>query len=164
MIIGLMSDSHDNLPKIKKAVEFFNKKKVDLVLHAGDFVAPFVVRELGKLSCPLIGVFGNNDGEKEGLIKTIGKIGKIHTGPWELEQEGKKILLLHDPSILNLKELKKKKYNLIVYGHTHKAEIRKEQDLLLINPGECAGWLTHRPTIGWVDLEKMKAEIVELSP
>jgi len=86
MIIGLMSDSHDNLPKIKQAVEFFNKKKVKLVLHAGDFVAPFVVREL------------------------------------------------------------------------------KEQNLLLINPGECADWLTRRPTIGWINLEEMKAEIVEFSP
>ncbi|MCD6231861.1 metallophosphoesterase [Candidatus Aerophobetes bacterium] len=164
MIIGLMSDSHDNLPKIKQAVEFFNKKKVKLVLHAGDFVAPFVVRELEKLSCPLIGVFGNNDGEREGLKKAIEKIGEIHPGPWELEQEGKKILLLHDPSTLNLKKLKKKRYDLIIYGHTHKAEIRKEQNLLLINPGECAGWLTHRPTIAWINLEEIKAEIVELSP
>jgi len=162
MIIGLMADSHDNLPRIKQAVEFFNKKKVDLVLHAGDFVAPFVVRELGKLSCPLIGVFGNNDGEKEGLKKAIGKIGEIHPGPLELEREGKKILLLHDPSTLNLKKLKKKRYDVIVYGHTHKAEIREEQNLLLINPGECAGWLTHRSTIAWINLEEMKAEIVEL--
>lgn len=67
MIIGALSDTHDNLPKIEKAVKFFNKKKVDFVLHAGDFVAPFAVDRLNKLSCEWLGVFGNNDGEKKGL-------------------------------------------------------------------------------------------------
>jgi len=38
MLIGIMADSHDNLPKVRQAVEFFNQKKVALVLHAGDFM------------------------------------------------------------------------------------------------------------------------------
>ena len=53
-------------------------------------------------------------------------------------------------------------YNLIVYGHTHKAEIRREAGTLLINPGECGGWLSGRSTVVWVDLDKMKAQIVAL--
>ncbi len=39
MILGIISDSHDNLPKLKKAVTLFNKKNVSLVLHAGDYIA-----------------------------------------------------------------------------------------------------------------------------
>jgi len=35
MKIGIISDTHDNLPQIKKAVEIFNREKVELVLHAG---------------------------------------------------------------------------------------------------------------------------------
>jgi len=160
MLIGIMADSHDNLPKVRQAVEIFNRKKVGLVLHAGDFIAPFVVRELKNLSCPLIGVFGNNDGERKGLREKIGEIGEVHLPPFSCEQGRKRILLLHDPK--NLKSVQTNQYDLIVYGHTHQPEIKREGRTLLINPGECGGWLTGHCTIGLVDLDKMEAEVITL--
>jgi len=161
MLIGIMGDSHDNLPKVRQAVELFNQRKVGLVLHTGDFVAPFVViKELGKLSCPLIGVFGNNDGEKRGLRGKIRAIGEIHLPPFTLEKEGRKILLLHDPE--DLKNIKTEQYDLIVYGHTHRSEIKREGRALLINPGECGGWLTGRSSVGLVNLDRMEAELITL--
>ena len=98
-------------------MEFFNKRRVKIVLHAGDYVAPFVVRELKKLFSPLIGVFGNNDGEKEGLKKVMGQIGEIHPAPFSLQQEKRKILLLHEPQEWDSLEIDQ--YNLIVFGPTH---------------------------------------------
>jgi len=160
VIVGLMADSHDNLLQVKKAVDFFNNRKVALVLHAGDYVAPFAIKELKKLLCPFIGVFGNNDGEKEGLKEMVGQTGEIHFPPFSLELSSKKVLLLHE--LQKLDSLKIHQYDLIVYGHTHKAEIRKETGTLLINPGECGGWLSGCSTVGWIDLEKMKAEIIAL--
>jgi len=38
MKIGIITDKHDNLPNIKKAVEAFNMEKIDLLLYVGDFV------------------------------------------------------------------------------------------------------------------------------
>jgi len=32
-MIGLMGDSHDDVEAIKKAVEYFNEKGADLVIH-----------------------------------------------------------------------------------------------------------------------------------
>ena len=81
MKIGIMADSHDNLEKIAAAVEVFNNEKVELVLHAGDFIAPFTARPLKYLKCPLTGVFGNNDGEKFGLLKQFEGIGNIYKPP-----------------------------------------------------------------------------------
>ena len=43
MKIGVLSDSHDNVHMVAKAVELFNDEGVVLVVHAGDFIAPFVV-------------------------------------------------------------------------------------------------------------------------
>ena len=43
MLVGLISDTHDNLPMVEKAVKRLNEEKVGLVLHAGDYVAPFVI-------------------------------------------------------------------------------------------------------------------------
>ena len=48
MKIGVLSDTHDHIPKIKRAVEIFNEEKVDLVLHSGDIVAPFSLLTLQK--------------------------------------------------------------------------------------------------------------------
>ena len=79
MIIGVFSDSHDNIEKIKKAVSFFNDRKVDLVIHAGDFIAPFSIAPMEELNCQLVCVFGNNDGERIGLYNRIKDIGEVHT-------------------------------------------------------------------------------------
>jgi len=49
MIIGIISDTHDNLPEIEKAVKLFNQKKVGFVLHAGDFVARLLLINLKSL-------------------------------------------------------------------------------------------------------------------
>lgn len=51
MRIGILSDTHDNLPAIKRAVDFFNQQKVQFVLHAGDFIAPFAIPYIDKLAC-----------------------------------------------------------------------------------------------------------------
>ena len=43
-MIGIMSDSHDNLDAVNIAVQIFNSHECRLVIHAGDFVAPFSAR------------------------------------------------------------------------------------------------------------------------
>ncbi|RLE13722.1 YfcE family phosphodiesterase [Candidatus Aerophobetes bacterium] len=161
MLLGIMADSHDNLVKIEQAVNFFNRRKVDLVLHAGDFVAPFVVRKLKEISCPFIGVFGNNDGERKGLKEKIASIkGEIHTPPYSFVEKGKKILLLHDPA--KLKGMDLSSFQLVIYGHTHRDEVKKIKETVFVNPGECGGWLTGKSTVALVDLETMQVSINSL--
>jgi uncharacterized protein len=52
-LIGIISDSHDNLEAIRKAVEFFNNNDVKAVLHAGDLVSPFTARAFKELKSKL---------------------------------------------------------------------------------------------------------------
>lgn len=73
--IGIMADTHDRLQLIDRAVETLNREGVDLVLHAGDYVAPFAVLRLKPLKAKLIGVFGNNDGDKSLLKERFDEIG-----------------------------------------------------------------------------------------
>jgi len=40
MLIGILSDSHDNFPGLMEAVEIFKRRKVEMILHAGDVIAP----------------------------------------------------------------------------------------------------------------------------
>ena len=67
MKIGVMADTHDHMSRIRQAVELFRRRGVVHVVHAGDFVAPFAIRPLAQLSCPVLAVLGNNDGEVAGL-------------------------------------------------------------------------------------------------
>lgn len=67
---------------------------------------------------------------------------------------------MHQPKFLKAL-IASGKYDLIIYGHTHKVDIREGQPLV-INPGECGGWLTGRRTVAIVDLETMKVEIYDL--
>ena len=64
-MIGIMSDSHDNLDAIRKAVCFFSNLNCELVIHAGDFVAPFAASEMGRLACADSLFLGNRDMSSE---------------------------------------------------------------------------------------------------
>ena len=59
MKIGLISDTHDNIQNIQKAIISFNDKQVRVVIHAGDIVSPEAVEAFDGMR--LIGVIGNND-------------------------------------------------------------------------------------------------------
>ncbi|OQX95741.1 hypothetical protein B6I21_03860 [candidate division KSB1 bacterium 4572_119] len=158
--IGFMADSHDNLPAIRAAVERFNEEKVDLVIHAGDLVAPFTFKEMNKLNCPFEIVLGNNDGEVLGLFKVFK--GKVHQPPFHLKIKNKSILVLHDPGILP-EVLDKSSYDLIIYGHDHIASYKILADgTKILNPGECGGWLYGKRTIAIYNLENEKIGIIEL--
>ena len=158
MLIGVMSDSHDQLPQLRKAIEFFNARAVNIVIHAGDFVAPFSVDLLAGLSCPWIGVFGNNDGERRGL--TLKSEGRIQEPPYELNLGGKSMYITHD--LEDVPDRKIPGRDIIIYGHTHEPSVALRETQLYVNPGELCGLLTGKSTVAVVDTEAMTAEIAEL--
>ena len=159
--VGLMADTHDNRDAVEKAVALFNARGVGLVLHAGDYIAPFNARWMADLEAPMIGVFGNNDGERFGLRAQFEKIGPIHRPPYRFEACGKRILLMHEPDEIDALA-ESGTYDLIVYGHLHEIDLRREQPALVVNPGEAGGWMTGRTTVGVLDLDSLAVEIVDL--
>lgn len=160
-MIGIMSDSHDNLPAIKQAVRIFNQIGCDLVIHTGDFVAPFAARELKALSCPVKAVFGNCDGEKEGLRRAFHSVGEIKDAPFIFKNNNLACLITHvHTSVYDY--LSSGNYDVIIFGHTHKPEIRKEKKTLLLNPGETGGWLSGKKTVALLDPKRLSAEIISL--
>ena len=160
MKIGVFSDSHDNVPMIKKAVELFNAEAVALVIHAGDFIAPFAVAAMGDLTCRVIGVFGNNDGERIGVAKRFEAIGEVHPNLANVEIGGRKIAVVHYPELAE-PIAKSGEYDIVIYGHTHEIDVRKAESLIL-NPGEVGGWVNGRCTAAIVDLETLTVDIREL--
>jgi putative phosphoesterase len=160
-MIGILSDSHDNMDAIKAAVELFNKKKVKTVLHAGDIISPFTATAFSKLEADLYFVFGNNDGDRLLLKQKFEEIGAECCGEFgDLQIDGKRIALLHgiyEPPVNAMAE--SGNFDIIVRGHTHHASVTKINETLLINPGETAGVLTGKRTVALLDPE-LGVEIV----
>jgi len=164
MMVGIISDTHDRLPLIDIAVQRLNQEGVEVVLHAGDYSAPFVAPRFKPLKPKMIGVLGNNDAEKELLRKNFDEIGIEIRGRFaEVKVDGLKVALLHGEEAELLESLLNTgSYDVIVHGHTHRAEIRKEGRVLAINPGEVCGYLSEKATIALLNTEPMDAKIVPL--
>lgn len=161
MLIGLISDTHENLPNIAQAVAYFNDVGVHVVLHAGDIVAPFTAGEFQKLKCPMIAVFGNNDGERTMWKERISGWGNIYESCYDTIFEGNNLLLMHEPD--HLDELaESQRYDIIIYGHTHRVDERVIGKTLIVNPGECGAWVSGRSTIALLELPQKKVTLVEL--
>jgi len=167
MKIAVISDTHDHRDNILKAVSIINERKVDALIHCGDFVAPFVKRWFDKLDNNIkenfLGVFGNNDGEKIGLKNLLGQICKINGLEIIEEMDGKRIYVSHMPIQGTIDALASSgKFDIILSGHTHEVVNKKVNRVLIVNPGEACGYLNNKATFAIIDTDKMEAEIIEL--
>ena len=163
MKIGIISDSHDAHRQVLKAVEIFNQKKVNYILHAGDIVSPFTAKAFAKVEgAKFIAVFGNCDGEKLLLKQAIEDFGgEIYERTYTGQIDRKRIFMIHVPTMLD-EVIDSGHYDLVIYGHTHKQDIRKAGSTLVINPGESTDWITGTAFVVILDLDDMNCEPVSL--
>jgi hypothetical protein len=165
MLIGLISDTHDNLPLVEKVVKRLNEEKVELVLHAGDYTSPFVIAKFKALNCRLVGVFGNNDGDHELLKKRFSETQncEIRGRFAEIDANGFKIALQHgDETELQNALVNSGGFDCVVSGHTHISVNKARGKTLVVCPGEVCGYLYGKSTFGLLDTMKREARIVEI--
>ncbi|MEQ9455099.1 MAG: YfcE family phosphodiesterase [Phycisphaeraceae bacterium] len=166
MRVGVISDTHDRLPTFRRAMAMFRQVGVGAVFHAGDFVAPFAAKLLlpevsGLGETPVHCVLGNNDGERAGLKAMLPQVVE---GALRVEVGGRVVVMSHFIEWLRPEEMMGA--DVVITGHTHEAghevvEVGGQQQLRL-NPGECCGWVTDRCTVALLDLETLKADVVEV--
>ena len=170
MLIAVISDSHDHRDNISKAVSIMNEKKVEVLIHCGDFCSPFTKKWFNKLDEKIkqnfFGVFGNNDGDHVFLRKNFGEMCKfVENGhEWLLEFDGKKIFAAHMPKPGVIEALAHSgKFNYVLSGHTHIIDKRKmDNGVLILNPGEACGYLTGKGSFAIIDTKTDDAEIIYL--
>lgn len=163
MKIGLISDTHDNIDNILKAVREFNSRQVDIVLHAGDFVSPIAVESFAGIK--LVGILGNNDTDIRGLTSAFDKIhGELKAEIYEGEYDGVKLVIYHG-TISSKRDflIKSGKYNLVIYGHTHRKTTNTIGRTMVVNPGTAKGWIFgFYATIAIFDTSTRNIEFVNL--
>lgn len=159
MKIGIVSDSHDHMDRIRQAVGVLRERGITHVIHGGDFVAPFALNPFLEAAFNLFAVYGNNDGEVRGLRQ---KFGGIQAGPYRFELDGKRFVVNHYPMSEEQLAVEKSRSDFFIYGHTHEAEYRRVGRLVVVNPGELCGWVNGKATLAVLETESGECEFVEL--
>jgi putative phosphoesterase len=171
MLVGVVSDTHDNIALTRRAAKLLLERGAELVLHLGDIVAPFTLRVFAEVGVrKLVAVYGNNCGEKLGLLRVAQTLGySIHDPPYILVLGKRRLLLMHgqgppdEAKAVAESVALSGRYDAVLYGHTHTPDYRVVDGTVLLNPGEVCGCLTGRSTVALLDLETMKAEILEVA-
>ncbi|MFW9851758.1 MAG: metallophosphoesterase [Candidatus Thorarchaeota archaeon] len=163
MKIGIMSDSHDNLQNIKKAIQIFKENKVEVIMHAGDLISPFCIPPFADFKNRFYLCSGNNLGDIPFIKKTIENIGIFFDELGDIELDGKKFALYHGTNeIITEALLHSQKYDYIITGHTHHKETLQEGKTVLINPGETFGDLYGEATIAILNTESNDVTFYDL--
>jgi uncharacterized protein len=130
--IGIVSDTHlmhKGRPLPKALVEGLSG--VDMILHAGDWVALWVAEDLGRIA-PVEGVAGNNDGPEiagrygyQRLVQAAGiTIGIVHGDGRGKTTEQRAYEAFAGEAV-----------DVIIFGHSHIPYMEQRGGVLLFNPG-----------------------------
>ena len=158
MLVGVVSDTHNNIKNIERAISLFNDRKVSLVIHTGDIANSKSLEKFSALNCDLIGVYGNNDRAELGLKEVIAKNSfEFEEPPLLLVKNKKKIAVFHEPNCIH-DFLLGNEVDIVLHGHTHRYRKEIINNTLVFNPGESAGMIEGKNAIGLVDLDNLKTE------
>ena len=94
MRIGVVSDTHNHLRNVSRIVELFNTAGVERVVHTGDITQAKTLAMFGALEARLVGVFGNNDVEREALEATAAQLDiRLEEPPLSLDWDERRLLV-----------------------------------------------------------------------
>ena len=161
MKLAIISDSHDNIPKLDEAFEIIKKHNIKEVIHCGDLCAPFIVDEMEKHKLKVHLIFGNIEDRYRTIQKCLqSKYVKHYGDEAEIVFDKRKIFAVHYPIYANI-AAESGKYDAVFFGHTHKMLKERKGKTLILNPGEILGRF-RKISFAIYDAETNDAEIVEI--
>ncbi len=140
MMLGVLSDTHNNAAGLRAALELFRKAGVTTLIHCGDVTTAEMLPALAEFRVHL--VFGNLDfasGEMEQTLKTLhpgNTAGLVFSG----DIGGVQVAATHG----HLRELldpliESGHYAYVFHGHTHRHRDDLRGRTRIINPGALGG-------------------------
>ncbi len=163
MILAVFSDSHDNIWNLRLALQRAAQERADMLIHCGDFCAPFVFAELAEFEGQVHCIFGNVDGDRYLMTDFAdNKFSNInlHGDLGEIEVEGCKLAFVHNPKLARGLAATGD-YQAVFYGHSHEQQINRVGKCLLVNPGELMGRIS-APSFCLYDTEQDNITHIEL--
>ena len=131
MLIAVLADTH--LPRGRRTLPercIARLAGAELILHAGDFIAPSVLEELESLGPPVSAVCGNVD--EHALVVRLPAARTVEAG-------GARIALVHDagraPGRLERLRARFPDVQAVVFGHSHVPLHERRDGFQIFNPG-----------------------------
>jgi uncharacterized protein len=175
MLIGIISDTHDHLVGLRKAIQIFKKYKAEMIIHCGDWVSPFTLEffdeEMKDFPVPIKSVVGNNPGDIKRTMSSNSQMKNpiewAKRSTLDIEIGDKKAVVYHgDDHTLLQSLIDSQHYDLIFTGHTHQPRNEMIGKTLVVNPGSTAyareGKIFNQASVAIYNSTKHQAEIIEL--
>jgi uncharacterized protein len=165
MIIGVLSDIHDNLKNLEIALQLLKEKQAETLIFCGDFCSPFAAKMLANSQLPVHAVFGNNDGDRFHIQKVTAEFNHfkiygeyIGDSDSQLVLDNMKFGVTHYPFYAKTM-VKTGWYDMVCYGHNHQADKQLFAGNLMLNPGEIAG-VFGPPSFAVVNTAERSSDII----
>jgi putative phosphoesterase len=160
MKIGILSDSHGQQERMKRAIDLLRRQGAEYFIHCGDLGGMEMLDLLAGL--PSAFVWGNCDCSRAPLeayatqlgIRCFGSVGKLNLG-------GRQVAFTHgDDHRAMVRIVSGREADYLLYGHTHAWDDRREGSVRLINPG--ALHRVARKTVALLDTERDSVVFIEV--
>jgi putative phosphoesterase len=164
MKLAVVSDSHDHIWNMRRAVEQANALGVEVMLHCGDLISPFMFEELDAFRGVMHLILGNNPGDQVLLTRSClerSQTVTLHGWAGRLEIDGLDVAWVHEPDLAR-SLARSGDYRLVCFGHTHRWHMEEIGETVLLNPGEILG---KKEPAGWalVELPGLKVQRILLT-
>jgi putative phosphoesterase len=164
MLIGLLSDTHDNAANTAAGLALLRDAGAEALLHAGDLVSPDMLAHFENLGIPFHFVLGNNEYDPAALRTRASANGLFFSPEFADVTLGNKRLAVthgHEGALLS-QLIRSGKYAYVIHGHTHVRRDERVGPTRIINPGAL-----HRArvkTVALLDTAADALRFLELPP
>jgi hypothetical protein len=165
MLIGIVSDTHNNSTNLQKALEILRRAGVKTLFHLGDFTSPETAARLGEFR--VIHTVGNGDylsGEIRTRLLALNPdnySGMVFTG----EVDGVHFAATHGHLNGKVEELANMgQYRYVLHGHSHRRKDEQLRGARVINPGALGGLHPQERSIALLDLAEDRVMFVTVAP
>jgi len=160
-VIGILSDTHGQVRRTRRARELFVARGIRQLFHCGDIGGDAVIDALADLDVTYVP--GNMDPDRGRLLRYIGALGQAGNDPAvRCELAGRRIGMTHgDKAAVLARLIDSQQLDYVFHGHTHVARDERIGRTRIINPGALHGVRSH--TVAVLALDRDELEFVEIA-
>ena len=135
MRLGILSDSHDELDRVRRAVEMLQAAGAETIVHCGDLTGPEILAACAVLPCYF--VFGNHDCDRAAELRSAAEQLQAVCLGWggEVTLAGKRVAVVHGHLRSDLRPLVEAEPDYLLFGHFHMPGELQIGPTRRINPG-----------------------------
>lgn len=160
MKIAIISDIHDNLPRLEEALAICKKEKIKTCICCGDISSLEIVNILAASFEKNYLALGNMDYSLKNQLNLFPENAQVSSNILEFKIDNLKMAVVHHD--FKAKELAKTSdLDYIFFGHTHTPWEDRAGRTKIINPGELSGQFG-RPTFAILDTKTKTTKLILL--